>query len=148
MLVSYRSLIRHVSLQWSMSRSLIGLQSGKLVSDEACWGLQWVSDLACWSQMKHVDVSDGLQSDMSVSDGSTIGLRWVSDNNNIMVNLTLKKKLFQLNFFFIRFVFWLQLINDVFVASTTILYQPLLYRVTYRGNYLVRTNRDCYFLFL
>ena len=45
------SLIRHVGLRCSMSRSLMGLQSGMLVSDEACRGLQWVSDQECRSQM-------------------------------------------------------------------------------------------------
>ena len=81
MSVSDGSLIRHVSLQWSMSRSSMGLQTGMSVSDGecqlpmvksvfdgspgmfvydvACQSLWWVSDQACWSLMKHVEVFDG-----------------------------------------------------------------------------------------
>ena len=53
------SLIRHVGLRCSMSRSSMGLRSGLSVSNEACLGLQWVSDQACQSLMQHVKGSDG-----------------------------------------------------------------------------------------
>ena len=46
-----RSPIRHVGLRWNMSRSPMGLQSGMLVSDLACRGLRWVFDRECWSLM-------------------------------------------------------------------------------------------------
>ena len=61
MSVSNGSPIRHVDLL--------------LASDEACWGLRWVSNQACRSPMGHV----GLRWGMSVSDGacrSPMGLRW------------------------------------------------------------------------
>ena len=35
--------IRHVGLRWNMSRFLMGLRSGMLVSDESPMGLQWLS---------------------------------------------------------------------------------------------------------
>ena len=55
--VSDGSPIRHVGLQCSISRSPMGLWSGMSVSEEACQGLQWVSNQACRSPMKHVKVS-------------------------------------------------------------------------------------------
>ena len=63
--VSDGSPIRHVSLRWGMSATngaclfLMGHQSGMSVSNVACPGLQWVSDQACWSLVKHVEVFDG-----------------------------------------------------------------------------------------
>ena len=91
-----RSPIRHVGLRWfsdQTCRSPIGHRWSVLVFNEACW-----------SPMKHVEVSDGSpirhvgplwsmsrspmghRSGMLVSDGSLIGLWWVSDNNNIFEN--------------------------------------------------------------
>ena len=100
--VSDGSPIRHVGLRWSMSRSLMCLLSGMSVSDAACRGLWWVSEVFDWSPIRHVvlrcsmsrspmnhlKVSEGLRSGMSVSDGYPIGLRWVSDNNIIFENST------------------------------------------------------------
>ena len=64
-LVSNVSSNRHVSLRWGMSvtdggcQSSMGLQSGISVSYVACRGLWWVSNQACWSPIKHVEVFDG-----------------------------------------------------------------------------------------
>ena len=40
-------------------RSLMGLRSDMLFSDVACRGLRWVTNQACRSLMKHVEVLDG-----------------------------------------------------------------------------------------
>ena len=54
----------------------MGLQLGMFVSDEECLDLGWVSDQACWSPMKHVEVSDRAcpspMKHVEVSDGSPI----------------------------------------------------------------------------
>ena len=87
--VSDGSPIRHVSLWWEMSVTdgaclfLIGLQSGMSVSDIACRGLWWVSNQACQSPMKHVEVFDGsqirhvgLRCSMLRSPIRHVGLQW------------------------------------------------------------------------
>ena len=52
-----------INIYLAQGRSPIGLRSGSLVSDQACW-----------SPM-------GLRSGMLFSDGSPIGLRWVADRS-------------------------------------------------------------------
>ena len=66
MSISYWSLIRQVGLQWLSNRAHmtpIGLESG-----------MWAFDEACWSPIKHAEVSDGCKSGMSVYDRSSKGL--------------------------------------------------------------------------
>ena len=75
--VSNGSPIRHYSVRWGMSvtdracPTLMGLRSGMSFSDVACRGLRWVSNQACRSTMKHIEVFDGC---MLVSDVACRGI--------------------------------------------------------------------------
>ena len=70
--------------------------SDMLVSDQACWSpsrhvdLPLVYDHACWFPMDlPSDMSVSIESSMGlqwVSDGSLVGLHWVFDNDDIFVN--------------------------------------------------------------
>ena len=107
------SLMGHVGFRWVFDEAFQGLRSGSwspmqhaarspmgirfgllVFNGSPIWhvGLRWVSNQACWSPMKHVEVSDqairSLIKNIEVTDGSPIrhvGLRWVFDGSPIII---------------------------------------------------------------